>query len=114
MNYLLSMISDEGTFATQTPDEAKRFEDKIQAFNAALQSEGAWVYAEGLTAKADARTVRFRRGDATVSDGTASDAAEQSVGYWVISAGSIDQATDWARRLGLDEGTIEVRPLLED
>jgi hypothetical protein len=113
MKYLLSMIGDEEKLASQTPDQAQQFGDRIENFNAALREGGVWVSAEGLGPKAESKTVRFKGGTSSVLEGTASPATEQSLGYWVIQAASLDEAADWGRRLGLDDGIVEVRSLLE-
>jgi hypothetical protein len=58
--------------------------------------------------------VRFSLGTPTVADGPHSDATEQLAGYWIIEAGSVQEAADWAREAPLDGGAIEVRPLVDE
>jgi hypothetical protein len=113
VKYLLTMIGDEAASAAMSPEESAEFGDQIEAFNEALRKGGAWVAAEGLGPKAESKTISFSGGAVSVRDGTFSDAADQSLGYWVIEASSLDDAVEWGRKLGIGSGIVEVRTVFE-
>jgi hypothetical protein len=110
MQYILAMYADPTAFAQMTPEQAQAFDAAINAYNDALRGGGAWVSAEGLSDVA--QTVRFGQGGSTVSDGPVSQDAEQPAGFWIIEASSADSALDWARKVPLAAGAVEVRALV--
>lgn len=113
MKYILFMISDYADWQQMSADEAKAFDDGINAFNDELRQAGAWVSAEGLDDPSSARTVRFQDGRSALDSGTFATGAEQIGGYWVIEADSVEAAAAWAERVPLRSGAIEVRHLLQ-
>jgi hypothetical protein len=113
MRYLLTMIGDETESSAMSPEEAAAFGQQIEAFNEALQKGGAWVAAEGLGPKASSKTITFDHGTARIREGTFSDSPDQSLGYWVIEASSLDEAVEWGRKLGVASGAVEVRAVAE-
>jgi hypothetical protein len=63
-----------------------------------------------LRPREEATTVR-RRGDAlVVTDGPFAETKEQLAGFYLIEAGSLDDAVAWCRRLPPPLATFEVRP----
>lgn len=108
MQYLVSVINDNDTLATEDEMTA------ITAYNKGLQAQGHWVFAGGL-ASTDAATVIDNRSDAAVfSDGPFVETKEHIVGLWIIEAADLDEALTLAA-----EGSkhcnrkVEVRPFLE-
>lgn len=112
MKYMLAMISDYTDWQKVTPEQAEAFDQGITAFNDELRNAGAWVSAEGLGEPSEAKTVRFEDRASAVSDGPHADAREQLGGFWIIEADSVDDATNWATKVPLTSGAIEVRPLV--
>jgi hypothetical protein len=106
------MIGDETAIAALPAEEAEAFGASIEAFNKALQDSGAWVDAVGIGPKAEAKTLSFDHGDASVAAGPYTDSANQALGYWIVEAADIDEAVDLGRKLGLASGAIEVRPVV--
>jgi hypothetical protein len=111
VRFMLSMISDPSAWQKMTPEEAKSFEERLTALNEEIRNAGAWGSAEGV--QEDARTVRFGKGTPSVRDGYALDGQEQFGGFWIVEAASLDEAVDWARKIPLNEGSVEVRPIFE-
>ena len=85
---------------------------KMMEFMGTIQSAGVLVNTGRLGPAADARTVRpASEGDALVTDGPFAETKEQLAGYMVLECRNLDEATDWARRLPIAGGAIEVRPI---
>ena len=62
-----------------------------------------------------ATTVRVRNGDTVTTDGPYAETKEQFGGYYLIEAGNLDEAIEWAKKIPtVHYGTIEVRPIWED
>jgi hypothetical protein len=115
MKYILSMIGDESSWLNQTPDEMQATIERVEAFNRDITDAGVFVWAEGMDELANAKTVRFGRGaEPAVTDGPFSNAKEQVGGFWIIECASIDEALEWARKAPMDDGAIEVRPLVSE
>ena len=115
MKYILSMIGDESGWLNQTPEEMQHTIDRVEAFNRALTDAGVWVSAEGMQELASAQAVRFATGsEPVVSDGPFSDAKEQVGGFWIIECPGVDEALEWAGKAPMDDGAIEVRPLVSE
>ena len=107
MQYLMSVISDNGDRAT--PEEAAA----IDVFNDRLRAEGRWVFAGGLAAPAAATVIDNRGGEALFTDGPFVESKEWLIGFWVMAAPDLDVAL----RLGAEASRacnrkVEVRPFL--
>jgi len=105
MQYLISVIHDQASLATQDEHAA------IDVFNDRLQAEGHWVFAGGLAAPGSATVIDNRGGEAMVTDGPFLESKEYLAGLWIIEAADLDVALKLAT-----EGSkacnrkIEVRP----
>jgi hypothetical protein len=112
--YMLSVHSVEGT--PLPPPEAiqKAFRDTA-AFNDELRSAGAWVFAGGLHPPSTASVVRVQDGDMLITDGPFAEGKEHIGGFWVIKAGDLDAALEWAARATRAcAAPVEVRPFQEE
>ena len=113
MKFLLQMIADESYWQKLTPEEMQPMIEAMDRYNNDLKSAGVYVEAEGLDFSGSAKTVRpTPDGGRTVTDGPFANAKDQFGGYWVIEAPSIDDAVEWAKRVPMSVGGIEVRPIL--
>ena len=106
MQYLVSVIAD-GT-ESPYPGEAAA----IDAFNERLQTNGNWVFANGLADPGSA-TVIDNRGDKPVlTDGPFVESKEFLAGFWIINAPNLDVALDLATEASkVCNRKIEVRPM---
>jgi hypothetical protein len=106
MQYLLSVIA-EGT-ELATPGEMAA----IDAFNERLQSQGYWVYANGLAEPNTATVIDGRGMEPVFTDGPFLESKEFLAGFWVIEAPNLDVALKLAA-----EGSkacnrkLELRPM---
>jgi hypothetical protein len=105
MQYLISVIHDQASLATQEEHAA------IDVFNDRLQAEGHWVFAGGLASPNTATVIDNRGEEALVTDGPFIESKEYLGGFWVIEAPDLDVAL----KLAADGSKscnrrVEVRP----
>jgi hypothetical protein len=111
--YLLAVHMVEGQ-PLPPEDEIQRMYKQVDAFNAELQSAGAWVFAGGLHPPTTATVVRAQGGQVVTTDGPFAETKEQLGGFWVIKAADLDAALDWAAKgSAACGGPVEVRPFQE-
>jgi hypothetical protein len=111
--YLLAVHMVEGQ-PLPPEDEMQRAYKQVDAFNAELQSAGAWVFAGGLHPPTTATVVRAQGGQVVTTDGPFAETKEQLGGFWVIKAADLDAALEWAAKgSAACGGPVEVRPFQE-
>ena len=111
-HYLLSVWHDDdyGDLDFSSTD-TQRVVAQVGEFNATLEQAGAWVFGTGLRPASSATVVRAAGGDVSMTDGPYAETKEQMGGFWVIDAGDLDAALDWAAKAAAAcEGPVEVRP----
>jgi hypothetical protein len=115
MKYLLQMIVDESYWQKLTPEETQPMIETMERYNQDLRDAGVWVSGEGLDLSSNAKAVRVTPdGGRTVDDGPFSDARDQLGGFWIIETQTIDEAVEWAKRVPLSVGGVEVRMVLPE
>lgn len=97
--YMLSVHHD-GTedFTEMTPEQIQPIYEAVERFNEEVRAAGKWVFAGGLEPIESATTVDNTEGKKLVTDGPFSESKEYLGGFWVIEAGDLDEALDWAQR----------------
>ena len=112
--YLLSTYARDGAVpgAPQTPEEVQGFMERVMALEAEMDANGAFVYGGALRGPEAASVVRPRSGDRVITtDGPFIESKEQIGGFYIIDAGDLDEALDWARKVAqATNHPIEVRP----
>jgi hypothetical protein len=104
--------ASEESEAGVLPDE-KTLGD-MMTYNEELAKAGVMLEGSGLHPTSDAVRVKFDDGKTTVVDGPFAEAKELIAGYWLIEAGSKEEAIEWVKRAPFGGGTqIEVRQLFE-
>ena len=111
MQYLLLIYQNEAEW----PTGAER--DKMHAdygtFTQSIIQGGQFKAGDALQGTATATTVRVRDGKPVVTDGPFAETREALVGYYLIDAKDLDEATSIAGRIpSAKYGSIEVRPIL--
>jgi hypothetical protein len=107
MQYLVSVIDDGAGRATPTE------EADIDAFNAALQGNGHWVFAGGLGSPDTATVIDNRGQEALITDGPFVESKEYLAGFWIIEAPDLDVALKLAvQGSKACNRKLEVRPIL--
>ena len=108
MQYLVLIYEDEQRFANGYP-EAEFAE--YGAFG--KKNAGAIKSGHALQPTATAKTVRIRDGKTLTTDGPFAETKEHLGGYYLLEAGSVDEAASIAAGIPAARyGSIEVRPIL--
>jgi hypothetical protein len=116
--YLLSIYQPD-----RDPPPPQLLEPLMRDINALIQdakAAGVWVFNGGLHPPGTATVVRYKGGDALVTDGPFAEGKEHVGGFLVIEVPDLDAALEWGRKLAQaltlpgheDQGglPIEVRP----
>jgi hypothetical protein len=111
MQYMLLVYDDPKAW----PELSEEEYGKIYGEYAAVAQNAATKHSAQLKGVDEAKTVRVRNGDTLVTDGPFAETKETLGGYYLVDAGSVDEALELAAkipsaRLG---GSIEVRPIVE-
>jgi hypothetical protein len=89
------------------------FDDYV-AYTRAIKDAGVLVAAEQLQVADTATSVRLRAGERLLTDGPFIETKEHLLGFYLLEAGSLDVALDWAAKMPIMRyGTVEVRPVRE-
>ena len=108
MQYLLLIYENEKRFSQgYDPAEMGEYESFGKDFAKNIKGGNA------LQPTQSAKTVRVRNGKPANTDGPFAETKEQLGGYYLVEAGSIDEATKIASKIpGARFGSIEVRPIM--
>lgn len=116
--YLLSVypkIYAEGGAPEPSEEEMAQAYADVDAFNAELQAQGAWVFAGGLHPPSTATVVRISDGEMLTTDGPFAETKEHLGGFWVITAPDLDAALAVAARASAAcKDPVEVRPFQDE
>ena len=85
-------------------------------YNEELAGAGALLAGEGLHPSSRGARVRFSGAQRTVATGPFAPARELIAGFWLIQAGSLGEAIEWAKRCPNPmegESEIEIRQVFE-
>jgi hypothetical protein len=114
MKYMLILIGEEGGWEDTTPEDAKAEMDRWSQYGQELVQAGAHVAGEGLQESNTATTVRIgEAGERLVTDGPFAETKEQVGGFYVLECADAEEAIEWAKRVPLSRGAIEVRPVMD-
>ncbi|MDW8338603.1 MAG: YciI family protein [Thermoleophilia bacterium] len=86
-------------------------------YNEELVKAGVMLAGEGLHPSSKGKRVVFSGGKKTVVDGPFAETKELIAGFWLWQVKDMDEALEWVRRcpdpMPGEEGTLEIRPVLE-
>lgn len=118
MQYLLGLIGDEKethNWEEISPEEMQAMYEAMNAYNKEMEEAGVMVLGAGLDRSDTATTVRFDGPEKReVTDGPFAETKEWLAGFWVIECDSLDEVLSWVKKAPMQEGTIEVRPLITE
>lgn len=107
MKYLCIVYGEEKKIGAMTDDEC-------MAYDQALRASGQCLASEALQPVRTARRVQVRSGKVAVRDGPFTGTKECLAGFYLIEAGSLDEAVQIASQIPpAHVGSIEVRPVRE-
>jgi hypothetical protein len=112
MQYMLIITLDES--APGPAEDTAEFEAGRQSwtdYTRELMQSGVLVSGASLQPTSTATTVRQAGGANSVIDGPFAESKEQFAGYYLIDVPDLDAALEWAKKVPLGDGSIEVRPV---
>ena len=111
MQYLLLIYQSES--AAPTGAEREKMMQDYGAFTQGIIQSGNFKAGDGLQPVSTATTVRVRDGKPIVTDGPFAETREALMGYYLVEAKDLDEATAMAARIPSAKfGSIEIRPVL--
>jgi hypothetical protein len=114
MKYVLALISEEGGLEDASPEEMKAVMDRWEEYTKRTVENGAFIAGEALQPTETASTVRIKEGEEPiVSDGPFAESKEQLGGFYLLECKDLDEALDYAQRIPFQDGTVEVRPVMD-
>jgi hypothetical protein len=87
--------------------------DKMGAYNEELIKAGVLLAGEGLHPSIEGARVDYAGDDRVVTDGPFTETKELIAGFWIIQAATKEEALEWARRIPLSSGRVEVRRVFD-
>ncbi len=112
MQYLLLIYNDEEAWAARPEAERDAIVQEYFALTGELRERDAYLGGAPLRPTDSATTVRVRDGEQVVTDGPFAETKEQLGGFFLIEAGSVDEAAAWAAKVPAARyGAVEVRPV---
>lgn len=119
MRFMMLMIPRayldvEGKIAGADFTPSAEMVEKMMSYNEELAKAGVLIALDGLHHPARGVRVAFSGGKTRVTEGSSAETKDVLGGYWMIQAGSMQEAVDWARRCPAEDGdVIEVRQVFE-
>jgi hypothetical protein len=115
MKYLLSLWGDESRMADATPEQMQESMKAWDAYTQETREAGAFLGGEGLQPTSNATTVQISEqgGDPVVTDGPFAETKEQLGGFYLLECKDLDEALEWARKIPMPGGKVEVRPVMD-
>jgi hypothetical protein len=111
MKFMFLLQSDESN-----PESAAPSDEALTAmgrYNEELMEAGVILAGEGLHPTSEGARVSYAESERSVTDGPFTGSKEILAGFWLIDVPSMDDALEWARRIPLAEGQVEVRRVFE-
>jgi hypothetical protein len=114
MKYLLSFVVEERGTDDASPEEMKEAMERWNAFDREAIEKGALIACEPLEPTSAATTIHIQEGgDRIVTDGPFAEAKEQLGGFAVLECKDLEEALEWANKVPMGSGSIEVRPVMD-
>ena len=107
MKFMLLLKATEESESGRMPDSAAIAE--MGRYNDELIQAGVLLAGEGLHASSDGARVRYDGERRSVLDGPFAETKELLAGFWILEVSSKEEAVEWARRVPLSSGEVEVR-----
>ena len=115
MKFLCLSHIDEQKFHVMSESERESFIKECSAYDSVLKRNGHFVRLEALQSAQRAKTVRYRNGKPSISDGPYAETKEQIGGILLLDANDLNHATElMSKRPGIRVATFEIRALDEE
>jgi hypothetical protein len=114
MKYLLTFHLEEREMENASPEEMQEGIERWNAFEEEAAQNGALIACEPLEDSSTATTLRIQDdGERVVSDGPFAESKEQLGGFCLLECDSDDDALEWARKVPMRTGAIEIRQVMD-
>ena len=112
MKYLCTIYIEEKKIAAMSTSDYNTVVRACLAYEDELRKTGNMIAAESLEPTPTAKTVQFRGGGASITDGPFAETKEQLAGFFMINAVDLNEAIQIASKMPQAQiGSIEVRPI---
>ena len=111
MKYMMILNSDPETESSSVADEEDL--NSMGRYNEELIKAGVMLAGEGLHPSSDGARVEYDGDERIVTDGPFTETKELIAGFWIIQAANKAEALEWARRIPLKKGRVEVRQVFD-
>jgi hypothetical protein len=114
MRFMLTLIGPEGGWEDITPEQMADEMKNWERFGKEATKAGAFIAGEGLQPVTEGKTVRGGRDEERmITDGPFAETKEQIGGFYLLECKDMDVALEWAKRVPIRGGAIEVRPVMD-
>ena len=114
MKFMLTFVRDQDDMYEATDEEMRAAMDAWTAFDKEAVERGALIACEPLELPKTAKTIELApSGTATVIDGPFAETKEQLGGFALLECRDLDEALEWARKVPMGHGKIEVRKVMD-
>jgi hypothetical protein len=113
MKYLLTFIVDEDR-TDWSAEETREGLERWRAFDQEAVDAGAMIACEPVEESSTTRTLRVGPGaEPVLTDGPFAESKEQLGGFCLLECENAGEALEWARKVPMREGSIEIRPVMD-
>lgn len=114
MKFMCLGYADEKQWEAMPERERNALMDECFAYDDVLRKNGHFAGGEALESARDARTLRWRGGKVTISDGPYTETKEQIGGVLVLEARDLSHAVElMSKHPGVRFGPFEIRPIAD-
>jgi hypothetical protein len=111
MKYICLGYMEERKWETMSESERNAFVDECFAYDDELRKNGHFTGGEALQSAQNAITLRYHKGNVTVTDGPFAETKEQLGGLLVLEARDLNHAIQlMSKHPGVKATTFEIRP----
>jgi len=115
MKYLCMVYLDGAQMHSLSEAEREELDRQSLDYDKTLKGQGSFVAAEALQPPASAVTLRFTKGEFSVTDGPFVETREHLGGFILVEAHDKDEAIEIASKIPVARfGGAEVRPIIEN
>ena len=113
MKHLLTFLVEERAVENSSPEEMKEAMELWTAFEDEAAQAGALIACEPVESGSTKTLHLHGAGESVVSDGPFAESKEQLGGFALLECASFEEALEWAHKVPMSAGAIEVRPVMD-
>ena len=111
MKYICLGYMEDKKWDTMSDSERNAMMDECFAYDDVLRKNGHFAGGEALQSAQDAKTLRWKNGKVTVTDGPYAETKEQLGGILILEARDLNHAIElMSKHPGVKAGPFEIRP----